>query len=167
MRVDCDRSASDGLCYPGMDYVTNYLNQDAVKSAVGARSNIRFQSCNTDINRAFSNNGDYMQPTFVQDIKDLLNKDTAVLIYAGNKDFICNWLGNEAWSKNLDWKGKQQFNTAPQKEFITSKKAGQVRNYKHFTFAALHESGHMAPHDQPENSLEMANRWIRGRYDLQ
>ena len=35
-----------------------------------------------------------------------------VLIYAGDVDYICNWLGNKKWVKALDWEGKEGFNEA-------------------------------------------------------
>ena len=33
---------------------------------------------------------------------------TRVMIYAGDVDFICNWLGNKAWTLDLEWDGKAQ-----------------------------------------------------------
>ena len=30
------------------------------------------------------------------------------MIYAGDVDFICNWLGNKAWTLDLEWDGKAQ-----------------------------------------------------------
>ena len=35
-----------------------------------------------------------------------------VLIYAGDVDYICNWLGNKKWVKALEWGGKEGFNAA-------------------------------------------------------
>ena len=37
---------------------------------------------------------------------------TQVLIYAGDVDYICNWLGNKKWVKALEWSGKEEFNMA-------------------------------------------------------
>ena len=39
-----------------------------------------------------------------------------VLIYAGDADFICNWLGNQAWTNRLEWPGKKDFNKAEIKD---------------------------------------------------
>ena len=33
-----------------------------------------------------------------------------ILVYAGDADFICNWMGNLAWVNAMDWKGKEAFN---------------------------------------------------------
>ena len=32
-----------------------------------------------------------------------------VLIYAGDADYICNWLGNKAWTDALEWHGKGEY----------------------------------------------------------
>merc|ERR1712166_1312536 len=34
-----------------------------------------------------------------------------VLIYAGDQDYICNWLGNQAWTQALPWSHQGDFNT--------------------------------------------------------
>jgi cathepsin A (carboxypeptidase C) len=34
-------------------------------------------------------------------IPDLLENGIPVLIYAGDADFVCNWLGNQAWTLAL------------------------------------------------------------------
>ena len=35
-------------------------------------------------------------------VKRLLDGDVAVLIYAGDMDWICNWIGNKAWTLELE-----------------------------------------------------------------
>ena len=36
-------------------------------------------------------------------IPDMLAAGIQVLIYAGDVDFICNWLGNKHWALALEW----------------------------------------------------------------
>ena len=45
-------------------------------------------------------------------IPPLLADDIRVLIYAGDADFICNWMGNKAWTLDLAWPGKSAFNAS-------------------------------------------------------
>lgn len=52
--------------------------------------------------------GDWMTdlaPKVVQ----VLEKGYDVLVYSGDKDFICNWRGGEAWVNDINWSGKGLF----------------------------------------------------------
>ncbi len=37
------------------------------------------------------------------DVVELLQNDVNVLVYSGEKDFVCNWKGGEAWTNKLEW----------------------------------------------------------------
>lgn len=165
VRKDCDGS---DLCYKGLEYIDQYLNQDFVKEKTGAEVDV-YKSCNFDVNKNFMYTGDWMKP-FHKHVITLLEKEVPVLIYAGDKDFICNWLGNKAWTDNLDWSGKEDFNDAKIKQmYLDNKKqthVGDVKNFDYFTFARIFGAGHMVPYDQPEASLQMLNSWIAGDYSL-
>lgn len=50
-------------------------------------------------------------------IADLLNDGIPALIYAGDVDFICNYLGNRAWTLALDWDHAEEFNAAEEHEW--------------------------------------------------
>ena len=55
---------------------------------------------------------------------------TQVLIYAGDVDYICNWLGNKKWVKALEWDGKEEFNLAEDKPWnLTKGKIGPIWPY--------------------------------------
>ncbi|KAI5284915.1 hypothetical protein KEM54_000962 [Ascosphaera aggregata] len=162
VRVDCE---GGGLCYPAMDDIAEYLNQDKVKDAVGAEVG-SFDACNTGINQGFLFHGDWMQP-FHRLIPGILEQ-IPVLIYAGDADFICNWLGNKAWSDALQWPGHKEY-AATELQNLTSvtygpKEIGQVKSSGNFTFMRLYGGGHMVPMDQPEASLEFFNRWLGGEW---
>jgi cathepsin A (carboxypeptidase C) len=86
-----------------------------------------------------------------------------VLIYAGDYDFICNWLGNQAWTLALEWSGKGAFNAAtPTSWVVGGAAAGQVRVAGGLHFLRVFKAGHMVPHDQPEAALQMINTFIAG-----
>lgn len=160
IRTMCEGSS---LCYKGLEYISDYLNLPEVKKALGAEVE-EYESCNFDINRNFMFAGDWMKPYF-KSVVDLLEQNLPVLIYAGDKDFICNWLGNQAWTNSLQWSGAKEFATEKVRDWTVGKKvAGEVKNYKHFTFLRVFGGGHMVPYDQPENSLEMVNTWVAGDY---
>lgn len=152
------------LCYPELQYVDDYLNQKFVMEAVGAEVS-NYESCNFDINRNFLFNGDWMKP-YQRQVTNLLdNYDLPILIYAGDKDFICNWLGNQAWTNELPWKNQENFQTAQEKKWISEfdgDHIGDFKSYDKLTFLRVFGAGHMVPYDQPGNALQMVNTWVNG-----
>ncbi|KAK3725422.1 hypothetical protein LTR37_000392 [Vermiconidia calcicola] len=152
------------LCYDELDYVQEYLNRDDVMEALGAEVD-SYDSCNFDINRNFLFQGDWMKP-FHRLVPGIL-KEIPVLIYAGDADFICNWLGNLAWTTELEWPGQKAYAKAPLEDFkllSDDTKIGSVKSAGNFTFMRLHAAGHMVPYDQPVASVEFVNRWLSGEW---
>lgn len=43
-------------------------------------------------------------------VTDILESGLDVLVYSGDKDFICNWRGGEAWTHEVKWSGQSDFN---------------------------------------------------------
>lgn len=161
IRKDC---SDGGNCYVEQDYIDEYLNLEFVKEAVGAETDI-FTGCDDIVFRNFILNGDEMRP-FQQYVAELLENDIPVLLYEGDKDVICNWLGNHAWSDALEYSKHDLFEAQPLRPWHTKDGvlAGEVKNYDKFTFVRVYDAGHMVPYDQPENSLDLVNRWILGDY---
>jgi cathepsin A (carboxypeptidase C) len=150
------------LCYEGIEYIEQFMNNPETIAAVGAEVS-SFDSCNMDINRNFLMQGDWMQPMH-QLIPGLLEK-IPVLIYAGDADFICNWLGNRAWTNALEWPGHDGFVSAKTKALkLGGEEYGNFKTYGNFTFMQIYEAGHMTPMDQPEASLDFVNRWVAGEW---
>lgn len=162
IRKMCEGSS---LCYKGLEDIDTYLNQDFVKEKLGVEVDT-YESCNFDINRNFVFAGDWMKP-YHKKVTELLDSDVPVLIYAGDKDFICNWLGNEAWTNVLPWAGAADFELAKVKSWeVNGVEAGKVKNSGHFTFLRIYDGGHMVPYDQPENSLALFNSWLGGDFKI-
>jgi len=145
------------LCYD-FSNVGKFLNLESTKKAlnVDEKHSHHWDSCNYGINMKFHH--DWMTD-FSGYVGDLLDAGYPALIYAGDLDFICNYLGNKAWTLGLDWKHKEQFNKAEVHEW---KKAGLARTSNGFTFLQVYDGGHMVPSDQPENSLEMLKVFLSG-----
>lgn len=164
IRKNC--SDSSGLCYEREAYIEQYLALEEVRKAVGAQVD-SFSSCDSTVGNAFYYSGDEIKP-FHQYVAELLNNDIPVLIYAGDKDFNCNWLGSHAWTDALEYKHHLQFEKASLQPWHTrqGEVAGEVKNHGVFTFVRVYDAGHLVPYDQPGNSLEMVNRWLAGEHSL-
>ena len=85
-----------------------------------------------------------------------------VMLYAGDQDYICNWLGNQAWTLNLEWPHKEDFNNDVPKNWTTpaGTTGGMLRTSNGFSFLRVYDAGHMVPRDQPAVALAMLNAFI-------
>ncbi|KAJ2500988.1 hypothetical protein GGH96_002305 [Coemansia sp. RSA 1972] len=159
VRIPCE---GGNLCYPIMGDIDAYLNSPDVQKELGSDVS-KFESCSQKTYSGFMLSGDWMKP-YVRELPPLLEAGIRVLIYAGDADFICNWYGNKAWSEALEWSGKTSFAGSADEDWIVGgKAAGEARTFKNFSFLRVFGAGHMVPYDQPENSLDMINRWIANK----
>ncbi|KAF7338843.1 Carboxypeptidase [Mycena sanguinolenta] len=153
---------SGDLCYVEIEEIVKYLNRKDVQALLGVEIS-KYQSCSDNVGRDFSLTLDMMKGA-TEYVSALLDRDVRVLIYVGTYDWVCNWLGNEAWTLALEWSGQAEFTSQPLTEWkIDGKRAGQTRHAKGFTFATVDAAGHMVPYDKPKESLEMVRRWIAGQ----
>jgi len=156
MRIPCEHGK---LCYD-FDHVTTYLNRKDVKAQLGTKGS--WGSCNTAVAVGFELAGDWMKG-YHQLIPDMLHDDIKVLIYAGEEDYICNFLGNKRWTKALEWNHTAEFNAADDKDWaVSGATVARHRNANGFHFLQVFGAGHMVPMDKPAESLEMVNRFISG-----
>ncbi|KAG9228194.1 putative carboxypeptidase Y like protein A [Amylocarpus encephaloides] len=162
IRGKCEDSTN--LCYSALGWISEYLNKKEVQAELGVEVS-SYDSCNFDINRNFLFQGDWMQP-FHRLVPGIIEQ-IPVLIYAGDADFICNWLGNEAWTNALEWPGQKEFKKAEYTYLNledADKKYGKVKTSGNFTFMKIFGAGHMVPMDQPAPSLDFLNRWLGGEW---
>ncbi|KAF8586261.1 alpha/beta-hydrolase [Ramaria rubella] len=169
VRRKCDREKDGDLCYKQMLWVDTYLNKLEVKKELGATASPDFRSCNTDVNVGFTMQGDAMHNAAAL-LPPLLEDGIRLLVYAGNADFMCNFIGNLNWMLKLENAFHSEFNKARGTPWVTlkgGKVAGEVRSAGgggfgagNYTYVAVHEAGHMVPYDQPEAALDLFTRWI-------
>ena len=86
---------------------------------------------------------DIAQPT-KHYIAALLERSVKVLIYVGKYDWVCNHVGNEAWTLALEWSGHDEFSTQSLREWkIDGRAVGTTRSAKGLTFVTIDGAGHM------------------------
>ena len=79
-----------------------------------------------------------------QYIAALLERNVKVLIYVGKSDWICNHVGNEAWTLALKWSGHDEFSTQSLREWkVDGRSVGTTRSAKGLTFAIIDGAGHL------------------------
>lgn len=128
--------------FPPTFYV-EYLNTATVQAAIGAYVN--FSESNPTVNDAFVTTGDDgREDNTVEDMRALIEQNITVVMYTGDADYNCNWLGGEAVSIEIDAPG---FSSAGYTNITTSDGVihGQVKQAGKFSFVRIYESGHEVP----------------------
>ncbi|XP_057953829.1 serine carboxypeptidase-like [Malania oleifera] len=157
-RYDIRKQCIGKMCYD-LSNMEKFLNQAAVKAALGV-GNVNFVSCSISVYKGLI--GDYMKNQTVS-IPELLEDGIKLLVYAGEYDLTCNWIGNERWVDALLWAGQREYRLAPFVPFTTAgTRGGEVKSYGPLTFFKVYNAGHMVPMDQPAVALEMLRRWTLG-----
>lgn len=161
-------AASDAQACNSMDHIATYLNLPQVRSRLlkSEESDERagkWELLNEEVHTAFSQSGDELV-SYSSFVADLLDDGIRALVYTGDADLACNWYGNRAWTRALDWEGKVGFNAAKELSFVTKSgiHAGVFQSFANrLTFVRVFNAGHMVPHDQPEVALDMMTRFLR------
>ncbi|KAG0736544.1 hypothetical protein G6F23_010887 [Rhizopus arrhizus] len=161
IRMKCE--GDSGLCYNQIDSIQFYANSPQVKSNLGVDPEVvKYESCSNSVGSRFGKTGDGGLD-FSTKVAETLEAGVRVLLYVGEMDWICNWVGNLEWSLEMKWKGKEGYNSALTKPWFsdfTGRQAGDVRSFDNLTFLKVFNAGHMVPFDQPENSLDFFNKWL-------
>jgi carboxypeptidase C (cathepsin A) len=82
-----------------------------------------------EVNQAFTFQGDGMHNSALL-LPDLINEGVRLLVYAGNADAMCNYIGNERWVNELETKFTSEFQATTPLPWVTlkgGKVAGVVR----------------------------------------
>ncbi|XP_052184116.1 serine carboxypeptidase-like [Diospyros lotus] len=159
---DIRKKCEGELCYD-FSAMEKFLNQQNVRDALGV-GDIEFVSCSSTVYQAMIE--DWMKNLEVG-IPALLEDGIKMLIYAGEYDLICNWLGNSRWVKEMKWSGQKNFTASPTVQFLVDgREAGLMTSHGPLTFLKVHDAGHLVPMDQPEASLEMLKRWTKGQLSV-
>ncbi|TDZ60880.1 Carboxypeptidase S1 [Colletotrichum trifolii] len=133
--------------FPPNTYL-QYLQKPETIKAIGAKSS--YNECPQGPYDKFVATGDG-QRSFLNRLKDVASKDVTVLVWAGDADFICNYIGNyRAVSRMIG----DEFEKAEMKDFvIDGKKKGEYKSVKNVSWLRVYEAGHGLMAYQPEVAL--------------
>ncbi|KAK9280589.1 hypothetical protein L1049_014283 [Liquidambar formosana] len=159
---DIRKKCEGDLCYDFSNMET-FLNQKSVRNALGV-GDIEFVSCSTTVYDAMLM--DWMRNLEVG-IPTLLEDGIKLLVYAGEYDLICNWLGNSNWVHAMVWSGQKEFRASTDVPFVVDgAEAGLLKSHGPLSFLKVHNAGHMVPMDQPKAALQMLKSWMQGKLTM-
>jgi carboxypeptidase C (cathepsin A) len=143
------------------EFYVSYLNTPTVQAAIGAYQN--YSESNNAVYYAFTATGDDdREGGTIEALRRLLQLDVNVVLYAGDADYNCNWLGGEAVADEV---AVQNWDCAGYVNISTSDHVvhGQVKTAGKFSFVRIYDSGHEVPFYQGLTALEMFERGIGGK----
>lgn len=146
------------LCYD-FSRMEEFLNLESTRKKLGVGDRW-WQACDPGVHEDMM--GDWGH-SFDQDLVPLLEAGVRIMIYAGDKDIICNWLGNRWWVDALEWSGRDDWlDTFDSEWMVDNEVAGWAAESGPLSFVKVSNAGHMVPMDQPKNALEMIKKFTRG-----
>ncbi|XP_013784600.1 lysosomal protective protein-like [Limulus polyphemus] len=134
--------------------IEKWLNQPEVRSALHIPSFVqKWTICSNAVEAGYKNIYDTMKPQVLQLIKSGQVKG---LVYNGDVDMACNFLGDEWFVDNLHLKIKGEFRNWKFGDQI----AGFVKEFDNLTFVTIKGSGHMVPQDKPGPAFKMITNFL-------
>lgn len=145
-----------GITPPCIDSanVKLYLTREDVKVALHVEnSTVEWDDCSNVLH--YHRQYNTMKPV-VQELVDSGSLKT--LIYNGDVDMACNFLGDEWFVNTLGYSPKSTYKIWK----IGKQVAGFFQTYeKNITFVTVKGSGHMVPEDKPRQALKMITNFIQ------
>ncbi|KAH7084911.1 pheromone-processing carboxypeptidase KEX1 [Paraphoma chrysanthemicola] len=158
--------ASCGMNWPpDLTDVTPYLRRPDVIQALNINSDKKtgWSECNGAVSGHFRAKNS--EPT-VKFMPELLAQ-VPVLLFSGDKDFICNHMGTEAMIENMSWNGGKGFELssgvwAPKQDWtFEGEPAGTYQEVRNLTYVVFYNSSHMVPFDYPRRTRDMLDRFMQ------
>ncbi|KAF0748671.1 hypothetical protein AaE_007284 [Aphanomyces astaci] len=145
------------LCYRFQPLYT-FVNSQVTMAKLGL-SGHSWAPCNSDVFAGHLDK-DYFEESEGK-VATLLDHGIRVLIYAGDKDLVCNWMAQDKWTREMTWHGHDEFNGNAMSAYVfKGEKHGQVRSAQGLTFFRVYNAGHMVPLDQPAVALDVFRKFI-------
>lgn len=144
-------------CY-NFSTVKTFLNQNKVKKSLGINPQRNFKMMNPIYELIMTQD---FETDYRFDIVKILEYKVPVMTYNGNKDLICNSLGEWNLYHDMKWFGQEAFNNATLHKFkVENQVAGFYKMANGLIYVEVKNSGHMVPMDQPATALKLLNSFL-------
>ncbi|XP_053204748.1 lysosomal protective protein-like [Panonychus citri] len=146
------------LSFPCFDKedLNNYLSRSDVRDALKIPKNLTdwtFFSLNV------TNNYETQYPSLKKQVIASIKAGKRGLIYNGDTDMVCDFLGDQWFSDQLGFKQIGKYKPW----YVDNQVAGFVKNYEGFSYATVRGSGHTVPEYRPAAALYMIERFLSNK----
>lgn len=141
----------DPPCTNGTDLLM-YLNTPEVRMALHIPLDVKkFELCNDEVNFKYQREYSTMRPQY-----EFLTSRVRGLIYNGDIDMACNFLGDEWFVESLGLQVKEGRRMWHQGGQV----GGFVKRFTNLDLVTVRGAGHMVPEDKPAPSLQMITSFL-------
>jgi carboxypeptidase D len=149
---------------PDLAQVTPYLRRPDVVRALNINPDKKtgWQECNGAVSGHFRAKNSEPSARFLPE----LLAEVPILLFSGDKDFICNHVGTEAMIDNMSWNGGKGFElspgvVSPRRDWtFEGEAAGTYQEARNLTYVVFYNSSHMVPFDYPRRTRDMLDRFM-------
>jgi carboxypeptidase C (cathepsin A) len=143
------------------DYMTTYLNQASVKTAIHVKSDIEWVDCSRSIRYNQMDGAKSMTPIYNYLIDNNFGLD--ILVYSGDDDDVCATIGTQDWIWGLGYSANT--NTFWKPYTVNDQTAGYLTQWKDqkLAFATVRGAGHEVPTYKPEIALYIFDQYLQGK----
>ncbi|KAI8069563.1 Alpha/Beta hydrolase protein [Gongronella butleri] len=162
IRVPC---ADDTFCNAFERDLAAFADRADVRSQLRVDSNVPpFVNCRSSVETRFMLAMDQVLDASPS-IQNALNQGVRVLLLTGDMDWLCNWVGVDAWAQALTWQGHAGFAQASEQPIALSEDSetflrGKIKAFGGLTTLKVHDAGHMAAWDQPALVQKFISQWL-------
>ncbi|KAL4235056.1 hypothetical protein ACF0H5_006694 [Mactra antiquata] len=150
------------LTPPCLDYsyVVSYMNTQQVREAL----HISIFDQDWDLcSDSVAENYKRQYNDVTQFYQTVLQAGKKILVYNGDVDMACNFLGDEWFVESLNIPVVSERKPWFVKDSTGTKQvAGFIKEFKQLTLTTIRGAGHMVPQDKPEAALEMFASFVQG-----
>jgi cathepsin A (carboxypeptidase C) len=155
------KDCKDKSCKPDWSAMGPFLAREEIKYIFGVGDR-KWTACNADVENRLMNDS---VSNIKNDIKILLDYGIRVMAYYGDKDWMYNWRGGQAWTNAQPWAKQEEFNAKlTEKWKIKDKDVGEFKAVDGFVFLRVYDAGYYLPQDQPQIALEMINQFVQNLF---
>lgn len=159
----CNRPSAAMLAWVESDEVRDHLGVDVARGPA--------QLVSQQVYKDFVANAEMGYPSH-QWVTELLEAGVRVLVYAGNRDWMCTAPGLRLFVDNLVWTGNGPFRSAEYRQLYRETlglpaaggeaAVGYHKRHSLLSFVEIEAAGHMVPMAQPEVAQAMFKGWLTG-----
>ena len=134
----------------------NYFNQDDVKKALHVNLTKGWNMCSYKVYKTYVR----QKKASIWAYQTLFENGIRILIFNGDTDMVCSFIGNIEWIENLNldviepWRQWRAFGDE-------NNIAGYVTKYKGLTFCTIKGAGHEVPRFKPKEAYYMFSKFIQ------